>query len=474
MLHTKNTNSFSIFHRANLLLSALLLICVYKIANAEDLISFDDLNVAPAVTASPSNIDDGFNPLQPSASAIKTELKPESIKVRNVDFWRLMLEGFAVPPLSTPAVSSLTKLYAANPRFLSRSMQRSSPYIHEIIDMLKLRGMPTDLALLPVIESGFDPLALSPAEAAGIWQFIPETGRRYGLKQDWLRDERRDPLAATRAALNYLQTLYNMFGDWHLALASYNCGENCVTRAIGQAKAAGKGRDFASIAPYLPEETRNYVPRFIAVRNVFRNLESNGVQLPAIHHNPRITSIYLNQAVDLNAISNLAGINRQELALLNAGVLRQVVPPNYGVIWLPEDALGKLKKTLSDASGKVDSDALVSLSAAKAIPGENLGSFAKRNSTTVEEVRYLNNIHRSLYTISSGTLFIPRKPGEAPFSDNPAMLSPLKMTGEQALTVRFKANKKPGALLTAHRLINTNSGWIPGRLQLSSRGKRRY
>lgn len=396
------------------------------------------------------------------------EQEPGSRK--SIDFWRMMTDGFAVPTMNTATVSKLTQLYASNPLFLTRSMQRAAPYIHEIIGQLKARGMPTDLALLPVIESSYDPRALSPAAAAGIWQFIPETGRRYGLHQDWLRDERRDPMAATRAALDYLKFLHGLFGDWHLALAGYNCGENCVARALSRSRAAGGGRDFASIAHLLPQETREYVPRFIAVRNVFRSMGSNGVQLPPIHHNSRITSIALNHVVDLASIAKLSGMSLQEIKTLNAGVLRQIVPSNRGRLWLTEDGLNQLKKNLADADGELDASQLLNLKAAKARHGESLRAFAARNASTVQEIRSINNIHASLSTISSGTLFVPIRDDETPFSGEVVSLSPLVMVGEQALAMRIKNARATSKQLTAHPIASSDSGWVPGRLHI--RGKR--
>ncbi|HEY8353945.1 MAG TPA: transglycosylase SLT domain-containing protein [Methylophilaceae bacterium] len=392
-------------------------------------------------------------------------------KGASIDFWRMMLDGFAIPPLNTDSVTGLTRLYAGNPQFLVRSMQRAAPYIHEIISELKRRGMPTDLALLPVIESSYDPRAISPAAAAGIWQFIPETGRRYGLRQDWLRDERRDPMAATRAALDYLKFLYGMFGDWHLALAGYNCGENCVARAIEKSRSLGGGRDFASIAHFLPQETRDYVPRFIAVRNVFRTAR---LQLPAIHRNSRITAIMLNHPVDLISLANLAGMSYQELKTLNAGVLRQVVPSNSGVIWITEEGLGRLKERLAKAEDGIDQHLLINLKAVRAYPGESLHAFAARHGLSIQEVRTINNIHPALSVISSGTLFVPRRSDEAPFTGNAGDLRPLVMAGEQALNMRIKRVSDSRNQLTAHPIVNSDSGWIPGRLKIGgSRSKSR-
>jgi membrane-bound lytic murein transglycosylase D len=390
---------------------------------------------------------------------------------QSTDFWGVMLDGFAIPPLAMSSVTALSNLYASNPDFLTRSLQRSAPYMHEIIIALKQRGMPTELALLPVIESGFDPGALSPASAAGIWQFIPGTGRRFGLKQDWLRDERRDPLAATSAALDYLQTLYGLFKDWHLALAAYNCGENCVSRAIQRSQFINGGRDFASIARFLPQETRDYVPRFIAVRNVFSRIHSNGVRLPRIQNSARITSIFVNQPVDLASVARLSGISYEELATLNAGVLRQAVPAVSSLIWLPETALAHLKESIANASKKNEAVLLMSLKPVRAALGESLKAFANRQAITIDRLRAINNIPASLSTIQSGTLFVPKQADDAIFRGDILALAPLRMVGEERL--RKALENKTDKLLASHPQLAKSSGWIPGRLRLGGRSKSR-
>lgn len=470
-----------------------LLACTFSISNAEDLYAglqlatfsepgFDGIELdADGSLQQTTAVNDAHAP-EVETLADSFENEPDANlqtiafekKDSSIDFWRMMLDGFSIPALHMNSVSSLTSLYSGNPQFLTRSMQRASPYIHEIISELKRRGMPTDLALLPVIESSYDPRALSPAAAAGIWQFIPETGRRYGLRQDWLRDERRDPMAATRAALEYLKFLHGMFGDWHLALAGYNCGENCVARAIAKSRAAGGGRDFASIAHLLPQETRDYVPRFIAVRNVFRTAANSRIPLPPIHHNPRITSIMLNHPVDLASVASLAGMSFQELKTLNAGVLRQVVPSNSGVIWMTEDGLNRLKQRLSKAEDGIDQHLLINLKAVRANPGESIHAFAARHDLSARELRTINNIHASLNIISAGTLFVPRRKDENPFTGGAADLRPLVMAGEQALNTRIKRASSSKNQLTAHPIVNSDSGWVPGRLKVSgSRSKSR-
>ncbi len=419
--------------------------------------------IAPSPRIAETITQDPLNQLRPEPTPNASD-DFKSGRPQGTDFWRVMLDGFAIPPLAMSSVTALNRLYANNPDFLTRSLQRSAPYMHEIIIALKQRGMPSELALLPVIESGFDPGALSPASAAGIWQFIPGTGRRFGLKQDWLRDERRDPVAATSAALDYLQILHGMFGDWHLALAAYNCGENCVSRAIQRSKFINGGRDFASIAQFLPQETRDYVPRFIAVRNVFSRIHFNGVRLPNIQNSPRITSIFVNQPVDLTSVARLSGIRYEELAILNAGVLRQAVPATSSLIWLPETALAHLKESIADASKKNEAILLMSLKPARANVGESLKAFADRQAITIDRLRTINNIPASLYTIQSGTLFIPKQADDAIFQGDISALPPLRMVGEEKL--RKALENKTDKLLASHPQLAKSSGWIPGRLRL--------
>ena len=162
-----------------------------------------------------------------------------------------------MPDLNNPLVANHVTWYSSRPDYIQRTTQRASRYLFHVVQELERRGMPMELALLPFIESAFNPQAFSSAKAAGMWQFIPSTGRDYNLKQNIFRDERRDVIASTNAALNYLQKLYGMFGDWHLALAAYNWGEGSVSRAINNARAAGLDTEYNSLSAFMPAETRN-------------------------------------------------------------------------------------------------------------------------------------------------------------------------------------------------------------------------
>ncbi len=371
--------------------------------------------------------------------------------------------GFSVASLNSKAVDDYTRFYASHTDFVLQALQKSSLYLPYIIDELEYRGMPTDLALLPIIESGFDPRATSSAAAAGIWQFIPSTGKRFGLQQTWLRDERRDPLTATSAALDYLQALYNQFGDWHLALASYNCGEGCVAAAQSKAQQSGRGRDFLSISPWLPVETQNYVPRFIAVKNIIANADLSRL-LPAFSK-VDIIQVSFSEPIDLAALSLASGCPLNELKLLNAGILRQVVMSNGSPIWMSQEGLSKLKASL-DKSDK-PTISLMNLKAVRALTGETLSRFATRQDTSIEEIRTINGIHPSLNVIASGTLFVPVKSGDLAFYGDESILTPLKMVGEDTLIKKNQyLSNTDKMLLASHPNIIENSGWIPGRLKL--------
>lgn len=386
------------------------------------------------------------------------------------DFWARLRMGFAVPALPPASVADFHRAYASRPDFMARTAQRGASYLPYISQQLAQRGMPMDLALLPVIESAFDTRALSPAAAAGIWQFIPETGRRYGLQRNWLRDDRRDAFAATEAALDYLSDLHRQFGDWHLALAGYNCGEGCVARALAQARAAGAGRDFATVSRWLPAETRAYVPRFVAVRDIIANPAAFGVTLPAVGNGPRVIRLSIDRDADLASLARASGAPLNELLDLNAGALRQVVPAGQ-TIWMLEHRASQLAGGIkADEAGKLP---IMRLKPSQARPGEKLAAFALRHETTVAELREINGIPASLSTIQSGTLFVPLKPGEAAASLRDAAWPALRMQGEDELVARGSTMAKRDQALLAEHPHWVESGWTPGRLKLLGKQPRK-
>jgi membrane-bound lytic murein transglycosylase D len=243
------------------------------------------------------------------------------------DVWSRVRGGFQLGGITHPTIATEVDWFARNQGFLDRTSERARPYLFHIIEEVEARGMPSELALLPIIESAFQPFAYSPARAAGIWQFIPETGRRFGLKQTWWYDGRRDVVASTDAALRYLETLHDQFaGDWLLAVAAYNCGEGNVGRAIQENERRGLPTDFWNLA--LPEETRGYVPRLLAMARIVAEPGAHGVRLPTIANEPAITRVAVGGPIDLEVAAEVAGLRLSDVRHLNPGHSRWATDPD--------------------------------------------------------------------------------------------------------------------------------------------------
>ncbi len=266
----------------------------------------------------------------PKASAVRGEDFPAQFKPQGnlglqppVDIWERIRRGFAMPDLESDLVRDREQWYAARPDYLLRMTERSRRYIFHIVEELERRNMPTELALLPFIESAFNPEAVSSAKAAGMWQFMPATGKYFELKQNLFRDERRDVLESTRAALDYLQKLYGMFGDWHLALAAYNWGEGSVSRALARNKARGLPQSYTDLQ--MPNETRYYVPKLQAVKNIVAQPQLFNVQLPLVHNHPFFKSVSIERDIDVSTAAQLAEVKLEDFKALNPQMNRPVI-----------------------------------------------------------------------------------------------------------------------------------------------------
>jgi membrane-bound lytic murein transglycosylase D len=274
-----------------------------------------------------------------------------------------------------------------------------------VVQELEKRGMPTELALLPIIESAFNPQAYSSADAAGMWQFVPGTGRDYDLKQNMFKDERRGVLASTDAALTYLQKLYVMFGDWQLALAAYNWGEGNVQRAIKKNQALGKPTDFESLAAHMPAETRNYVPKLQAVKNIVSNPAQYGVSLPAIDNQPYFTVIDKTSDIDLAVAAQLAELSMDEFKALNPQFNRPVITGGERTkILLPKENAEKFHVNLAQWGEALSSWTTHRITGAK----ESITSLASRFGTTPEVIRQANNIPARTVLKAGSTILVPR------------------------------------------------------------------
>ena len=236
----------------------------------------------------------------------------------------------------------------ARPDYIERMTERSRMYIFHVVEELELRGMPTELALLPYIESAFNPQAISSAKAAGLWQFMPGTGRDFQLTQNVLRDDRRSVLESTRAALDYLQMLHDMFGDWHLALAAYNWGQGNVSKAIARNKAAGLPAGYLDLN--MPAETRNYVPKLQAVKNIIARPETFGAVLPLIENHPFFDTVEITRDIDIEMAARLAEVRLEDFKALNPSQRKPIIfAAGTPQVLLPWDNAATFKKNLSAA-----------------------------------------------------------------------------------------------------------------------------
>ena len=259
-------------------------------------------------------------PVDPLRPEVRLDLDERAARV---DLWDRVRRGFAMPDLDNALVREQERWYATRPDYVARMTERGSRYLFHIVEELDKRGMPTELALLPFIESAYNPQAMSVARASGMWQFIPSTGRDFELKQNIFRDDRRDVLASTRAALDYLQKLYGMFGDWQLALAAYNWGEGSVQRAIAKNQRAGLPTNYESLR--MPAETRHYVPKLQAVKNIVARPGDFNLRLPELLNHPYFLSVPIERDMDVAVAIKLAGMPLEEFQTLNPQMNRPVI-----------------------------------------------------------------------------------------------------------------------------------------------------
>jgi membrane-bound lytic murein transglycosylase D len=346
------------------------------------------------------------------------------------DLWLRLRRGFAMPDIRSPLVDERMRWYAANQDYLQRVFERSGRYLFYIVEELEKRHMPTELALVPMFESAFNPLAYSRSHASGLWQFIPGTGRRYELTQNWWYDGRRDVVASTGAALDYLQDLYEMHGDWHLALASYNWGENNVARAIRKNRKAGKPTDYLSLP--MPRETRGYVPKLQALKNMIASPAAHGITLHPIPNEPYFVTVEKTRDIDVLLAAELAEMPVDEFIALNPGfsrpLIRSAVAPR---IVLPADKVEVFRANLRE----LGDDALVSWKTYEPKRGESLDSIAKKHGLTVAQLKRVNGVHPASSRVPR-LLVVPIEDGAETFASLPAMYAPPMPSGGRVHVVR--------------------------------------
>ncbi|HEY1287901.1 MAG TPA: transglycosylase SLT domain-containing protein [Burkholderiales bacterium] len=312
------------------------------------------------------------------------------------DLWARIRKGFAMPDLDNALVRRRTREYAASSE-LQRMFDRSRIYLYHIVEEIEKRGLPTELALLPMVESQFNPMARSPRHASGLWQFVPGTGKRFDLKQNSWYDGRRDIVDSTDAALDYLTALYQRYGDWQLVLASYNWGENAVGRAIARNRKAGKPTDYASLK--MPAETRNYVPKLQALKNIIAEPSKYGIDLAPIPNERYFTTVLTGRPeLDVALAAKLAEMPVKEFKALNPGFSRPLVRSPKGLrIVLPSEKvaifhenLAKLDRRAGAAAGGTRAPKVNVPHMHRVEPGDTLSAIARRYDVRLADLRRWN------------------------------------------------------------------------------------
>jgi len=341
----------------------------------------------PDITFSPATkendwLDDAFFAVNPD----------DYIVEEADDIWPRMRSGFRlIDDTNNPRMAAQLSWYANHEEYLNRVIERAKPFLHYILNEAEARGIPTELALLPVVESAFQPFAYSHGRAAGIWQFIPSTGKIFGLKQNWWYDGRRDVYASTQAALTYLERLNKQFkGDWLLALAAYNSGSGTVRKAIRKNKRNNRPTDYWNLK--LPKETQAYVPKLLALKRIMENPQAFNITLQCVEDIPYFERVDAGSQIDLAMAADLADLDLETLYRLNPGYNRWATNP-YGphTLLIPVDNVDKFKEGLSG----LPSSKRVKWKRHKIRNGETLSHIADRYSISVDNLKQLNNLRSS-------------------------------------------------------------------------------
>lgn len=404
----------------------------------------------------------------------RPELRPGAVTALKAprDIWERIRRGYAMPDIDTNLVRQQEDYYASHPAYIQRMTERSRRYIFHIVEELEQRHMPTELALLPFVESAFNPQAVSSAKAAGLWQFIPSTGANFDLRQNSLRDERRDVVASTRAALDYLERLHGMFGDWHLALAAYNWGEGNVQRAIARNRAAGLGESYLDLR--MPNETRHYVPKLQAIKNIVSNPERFGGQLPHIENEPYFESVPIKHDMDVAVAARLAEISVEDFRAINPSQRKPIIfAASTPTILLPWDNVDIFKENLS----RTPVSELATWTAWVVPEKLRPADIAQRFGMSEAEFRAMNSIPRGNYIAGGSTVLVPRSQGATTATassivDNArlAIVSPpvqRRATVLRSTSVRARKGDSLSRIAARYNVpLATLKSWNPGIKQL--------
>lgn len=412
--------------------------------------------------ASPKTAPRGDMPVQ-TVHASKTP-RLLDLTVSPNDLWQRIRNGFGMSDLHDPLVVDRQSWYLNRPEMLQRIFARGQRYLYHIVGELEKRGMPTELALLPMVESAYNPQAVSSAKAMGIWQFIPSTGKNYDLDQNWWVDERRDIVASTDAALRYLQNVYDMHGDWHLALASYNWGEHAVARAIAKNQAKNLPTDYASLT--MPAETRYYVPKLQALKNIIAQPEVFGFHLAPIPNQPYFESVVKPERIDIAVAARLAEMSVEEFVSLNPAYHRLVINGDQaGPLLLPTNKVDTFLANL--ARHAAEDKPLSNWQTHILAKGETLAKVAARHKLSEGRLRQINGIMGKTKVGPGFSLLVPR-PGTLASAEAIAKLMPaltppttkaasvtLKSRGRNPARTTPPAGKKPQKKKTDKKIVRS-------------------
>jgi membrane-bound lytic murein transglycosylase D len=325
----------------------------------------------------------------------------ESVVVEN-NLWSRIEQGYGMPNIESPYAKKFENFYATRPEYVSQMITRAEKYLFYVVEEVEKRGMPTEIALLPMIESAYNPHAQSRSRAVGIWQFIPSTGQYFGLEQNWWSDHRRDVISSTQAALDYLEKLYAMFGSWDLALAAYNAGEGTVSRAIGRNANAGLATDYSNLQ--LPLETEQYVPKLQAIKNIMTKPQQFGLSINSIANEPYFAEVDPPFQIDAKLAAKLAEISDEEFSLLNPSYKRPIIASknNTHKILLPIASIDTFNTNLANHD-----ESLTKWTVYNAKRGENLAAIADKFNIALDKLRNINSLSNEKNLGSPLHLLVP-------------------------------------------------------------------
>ena len=378
----------------------------------------------------------------PTSSTNKSQ-NFQSIKAE-INLWQRIYSRFDIKDENNSRSKKYEKWYSARPEYIERMMDRSQKYLFYVVGEVEKRGMPSEIALLPMIESAYNPIANSRSKAVGIWQFIPSTGRLYGLKQDWWQDKRRNVVDATNAALDYLQKLHALFGTWDLALAAYNAGEGTVSRAIAKNKAKGLPADYANLK--LPAETKDYVPKLQAIKNIVSNPSQYGLYIDPIPNKPYFTYVEAPAVIDADLAANLAEISYDEFLLLNSEHRRPLIRTNEKTqkFILPINAADTFVKNLSQ-----NEKPLVSWNIYQPKRNEKIKTIANKFDMEESDLIKANDLNPQKLIKPSSIILVAKKEGTETNAHQDIDESKIQKDSKTEISVSPNKYKvKPGDTLT--------------------------